>query len=339
MIIFGASLIGGIIYDICKSEKIDITAFCDNDFHKVDFMGKRVILPEMLTKDDEVIIATSYIADVIPQLDCKWHTCLSFLKHYKAKNIYEQYLIDACMWSHRHIFDNKISIRSLDVMITEKCSLNCKDCSNLMQYYEQPRNFDTQEMLNSIDGVCEFIDNIFEFRVIGGEVFMNKYWYLIVNKLVEKKKARILVFSNGTIVPQNIDKMKRDNVIFWITDYGELSKNILNIKNLLDKWHIPYHCFKASNWTNCGEIREHFRLNNDDIFNKCCARNLITLKESKLYRCPFSANLYGSIDGITLKNKQSVRDFLASKQSLSACDFCNGRRLNDPIIKAGIQCK
>ena len=32
----------------------------------------------------------------------------------------------------------------MDVVITERCSLKCKDCANLMQYYEKPQNSDLE---------------------------------------------------------------------------------------------------------------------------------------------------------------------------------------------------
>ena len=31
-----------------------------------------------------------------------------------------------------------LNLNSLDIVLTEKCSLKCKHCSNLMQYYEKP---------------------------------------------------------------------------------------------------------------------------------------------------------------------------------------------------------
>ena len=44
-------------------------------------------------------------------------------------------------------------------MITEKCSMKCKDCSNLMQYYENPINSDLNLLLKSIDKVMNSVTN------------------------------------------------------------------------------------------------------------------------------------------------------------------------------------
>ena len=36
--------------------------------------------------------------------------------------------------------DDKLNLKTIDIQVTERCSLKCKDCSNLMQYYERPQN-------------------------------------------------------------------------------------------------------------------------------------------------------------------------------------------------------
>ncbi len=39
---------------------------------------------------------------------------------------------------NRKTSNEELVVNSLDVVVTEKCSLKCKDCSNLMQYYQSP---------------------------------------------------------------------------------------------------------------------------------------------------------------------------------------------------------
>ena len=53
----------------------------------------------------------------------------------------------------------------MDVVITERCSLKCKDCANLMQYYEKPQNSDLEILFKSLDRMMECVDQIYEFRV------------------------------------------------------------------------------------------------------------------------------------------------------------------------------
>ena len=59
-----------------------------------------------------------------------------------------------------------------------------------MQYYHKPQNSDTSLIFKSIDKFMECIDQVYELRVIGGDPFMNKEMYKIINKLVKYEKAK-----------------------------------------------------------------------------------------------------------------------------------------------------
>ena len=45
-----------------------------------------------------------------------------------------------------YLKSNHLSLKTLDVQITERCSLKCKDCSNLMQYYTKPQNAEMEDL-------------------------------------------------------------------------------------------------------------------------------------------------------------------------------------------------
>jgi len=79
--------------------------------------------------------------------------------------------------------DDKFHVSNVDIVITERCSLKCKDCANLMQYYARPNNSDHELLFRSVDKLMKCIDNLYEFRVLGGDPFMNKKMYEIINKL------------------------------------------------------------------------------------------------------------------------------------------------------------
>ena len=108
--------------------------------------------------------------------------------------------------------DNKF-LHSVDIVISEKCTLNCKDCSNLMQYYKKPQNSEINLLFKSIERIMECIDNLDEFRVLGGDPFMNKELYKIINKLVTYEKCkRIVVYTNAK-KPQT-KRVKPINIYF-----------------------------------------------------------------------------------------------------------------------------
>ena len=112
----------------------------------------------------------------------------------------------------------------------------CVDCSNLMPYFEKPRNYTFEALKDSIDVMCTYFDQISEVRVIGGEPFVNKDFAKIVEMLsVKVKIKRIAIYTNGTIVPSN-EKMKsleNEKVFLYITDYDNLSKNLKKLDEKL----------------------------------------------------------------------------------------------------------
>ena len=97
--------------------------------------------------------------------------------------------------THEVYFDeDKTYLRSLDVMITTKCSLKCESCSNLMQYYKNPLDSEYEQILNSLDIISKNVDEISEFRVIGGEPFMNKKWAEIVYTIALRNPKKKYIF-------------------------------------------------------------------------------------------------------------------------------------------------
>ena len=72
-----------------------------------------------------------------------------------------------------------------------------------MQFYEKPVNEDLDLLFSSLDRFMECVDKIYEFRVLGGDPFMNKDMYKVVNKFVNyDKTGRVIVYTNGKIVPK-----------------------------------------------------------------------------------------------------------------------------------------
>ena len=48
---------------------------------------------------------------------------------------------------------DQINLAFLDIQLTERCSMKCKDCSNLMQYYEKPIHADHDELVLSLNNL------------------------------------------------------------------------------------------------------------------------------------------------------------------------------------------
>ena len=376
-IIFGAGVIGEATLHACRAHGIDVECFVD-DRIVGPLCGVDVITTvELATRfeDAEFYLTSPNIADMIVPLQnmgyADWKSCGEVLADFDIGGIefvslngdsratpytheHIKYLIRTCLHHHdNYLHPERLTVQSVDLMITEKCSMKCRDCSNLMQYYEHPENADMTQMLAMIDGLVSRMDEVYEFRVIGGEPFMHKELHLVVAYVSSLPNVRkVSIFTNATIVPRETQwpALNHPKVRLFITDYDELSRNIRPLVAELEKRGIAYVSEKANGWTDCASLEKHSRTEeeNEAIWTACCAKNLATLADGRLYRCPFAANaakLQAVPDfkddylDISQATRPEIAAFLRGKKRIETCDFCNGRSYGAPVIKPGIQTK
>jgi organic radical activating enzyme len=354
------------IYNACRDNGINVTAFCDNELRRVEkgYCGLEVIHTPSLTKrfpKARIIIAFFNLDEPADQLSelgySEFYSPLELLEDYdinkhkhRHKQSYIETKISISKKSHSMYFDEtKTYLRSLDIMITTKCSMKCKSCANLMQYYVDAKNTD-DGILAAVKTLSDNVDAISEFRVIGGEPLMNKNWAKIVNGIVEQdSKREIFIYTNGTIAPKDDDlkTFKGKDVNFYITNYGKLSKNVNKMIEGLEKYDIGYMNKPADYWVDCSNIKQHNRLpkENKTVFKECCAKHFYTLLNGKLYTCPFIANA-ANLNAIPLTNsdyvdlsdntqdlRHKISRLVNMKNFFPACDFCDGRPLDPTTAK------
>ncbi len=377
VIINGAGVVGRVLLSICKDEGIPVECFSDNSKKAAQskFCDMEVIhTPDLKAKykDAIFIISVAAIKDAVDRLHemgySNWYAGGPLLKdldisqsHADAAIDYTKFAIENCIICHDgYLNRRKLFLRSIDIIITERCSMKCRDCSNLMQYYARPKDCDTEMLLKSIDVFCAIVDEVMDFRVIGGDAFMNKEWPVIVERLTNEPKAkRVVLYTNGTIVPKekDIEYLNNDKVIVIMTNYGILSKKITELKEVLKKNKVAYHELNVTEWLDCAAITPHGRGidGNREIFKICCAKNMATLSDGKLFRCPYGANanrlsavpdnktdyvdLLREFSGGTSVSaiKDSVRNYLLHRDYLETCDYCNGRPLSGNEVEVAAQ--
>lgn len=379
IIICGAGIVGKTLLSVCENEGLAVECFCDSSEKaaQAKFCGKEVIFtPDLKTKYKDAIflISVAAIKDVVDLL-CKsgfynWYAGGLLLKDLDvsqnrpdASIDYAKFAIENCILCHDgYLNQNKLFLRSIDLIITERCSLKCKDCSNLMQYYKNPKNGDIDMLLKSIDIFYKVIDEVMDFRLVGGEIFMSKEWPTIVRRLANEPKAkRIVLYTNGTIIPNEKDLLclKNDKVLIIISDYGILSRNLIGLKKILEKNKIAYYILEIDEWLDCSAIKPHNRSieQNKETFKICCAKNMATLSDGKLFRCPYAANaarlqavpdykddyvdlFQEPLNGATLQEtKNKVKDYFLDKDYLKTCEYCNGRPLSGNQVPPNVQIK
>ncbi|MEN6374044.1 MAG: hypothetical protein ABFD75_04565 [Smithella sp.] len=377
VVIAGAGIVGKVLLSICEDAGIRVECFCDSS-EKVSqshFCDKEVIYaPDLRARYDDavVLISVAAIKDVVDLLNSlgfsRWYAGGPLLKEMdisqnssNALIDYTKFAIENCILCHDgYLNPDKIFLRSIDIIITERCSLRCKDCSNLMQYYKKPKDCDIEVLMQEIDAFCSVVDDVMDFRIIGGDVFMSRHWPLVVKRLVDEPKGRrIVLYTNGTIVPKDKDIacLVNKKILVIASDYGPLSAKMGELVQVLEKNKIAHHILEVKEWLDCAAIAPHNRSQDEqrNIFRICCAKNMCTLSNGKLFRCPYAANtarlsavpdnksnyvdlMHKHYDQQTIHGlKNDIKEYLLHKDFLEICDFCNGRPLSGPEVQPAVQ--
>ena len=336
LVIYAAGLFGKLTLEAFREKNINVDYFCDSDSSKwnTKINGIKVISPTKLKdldKNTNFFICSSLFESIISDLNNYGFKNLYVASELLNNDFIENIIVNKIdvlsingaintnadeartkiirqidfynnmSLKDDHLKSGKLHLKSIDIQITEKCSLKCKDCSNLMQYYAKAKDSDMDILFKSIDRFISSIDSLDEFRVLGGDPFMNKDLYKIVNKLVTYDKCkRVVVYTNARITPkgENLECLKNKKVMLDITNYGESSLAHEKVIQIAKKENILFSTIRTTEWTDSGRIMPYSNKsekNLKNLFSNCCNNDLISLLHGKLYRCPFSAN------GVNLK--------------------------------------
>lgn len=372
LIIYGASVWGEIAYYALRQLGIRPNFFCDRGIQKDKYYGIPVLRPHHMINFQEaqiVIASADYFHDIRKYLLSVGCKKLFDMEALLAMNLYQD------DWSKRakDIFNNKssylnvlyhtqndedVNFSRIQFVVSERCSLKCKDCTHLMQYYQSPQDVDLEKYKGAFDLLLSAIRCVSEIRILGGEPFMNRQMYKVIEWYHDNGKIQnISVYTNGTIIPDenNLRALTKEKVRLHISDYGLPSSKISQLVEVLDKWGIQYYVRSYDEWQDAGNLvyRDYSVDKMKNIFSVCYERNCFTFLKGKLHRCPRSAHAMnlGAMpdivdDYIDLSNWTSdVEDLknqlrkLQKKEYLAACNYCDGPNTHTQKIQPAIQAK
>ncbi len=371
IIIYGTGPYGALTLHALKARGLAPAAFCDSNQANWGgkYYGHEVISPiELKTSHPDALVLVAslqfkYLDKQLKQrghrvLDCDFLFADIDLTGIAASSPVERlrWFLDLYLFAVDAANDaNNLKIKSLDVVVTEKCTLKCADCSNLMQYYEKPVDSALDVMFVSLDRLMAQIDDIYEFRLIGGEPLMYKKLPEVIKHLSTYANCRhITIFTNGTINPKGemLEAVKNKRVTLIISDYGSLSKNVKPMLDSMKAENVPVIHLNQGSWQDCAQIKpvERTQERLEEVFGNCCVNDTLNLLHGKLYTCPFSAhtdNLKAvphTVDDIVdLMNseptglKERIRTLVAGRKFTSACGYCAGRDYNSGTVEVAVQ--
>ncbi len=283
-------------------------------------------------------------------------------RKYKYKEYLSKYILADRVRGDQYIEETKQKIHdsicvidTIDYVITEKCSLKCKECSNLMQYFQHPENANLEDSIRIMDKLLNNVDFIYEIRILGGEPFVNKEWYRYIEPiLMHDNIGSIIIYTNGTIMPNEeaLAVLKDARVSVSISDYGSLSKSADSLTSYLEGTEFFFKIGKVTDWVKCGKIGFHKRTEDElkQMYHTCCMSGCLSLKDGKIFGCPFAGSVFALkaipveeseyIDIDLLETRNEIRNKIMELQQRSyikECRYCEGRPIGKTNIPAAEQ--
>lgn len=245
----------------------------------------------------------------------------------------------------------------LYIMVTEKCSLRCSACFNLMPLYHNPQNISLSVSIAAIKYLLDAGYYISTVCLSGGEPFLNQEFMKGFLKEY-KKDQRIGCFqtiTNATVpireeTAQIMGDTGRMYAIF--SNYDVLSKNLSQNVEMLQKYDVGTAVEQEEDitmkngtlWIDYGEVKHyHYPMETvQKMFDSCVnAKGCTTLLNGKLYICGHIANgvnlglipdgprLYVELSENTVRQngikniRESCHALLNDTLYSPGCEYCN----------------
>lgn len=373
VVVFGTGNFGKIVVRCVLEAGISISRICDVNplNHGKYFCGFSVVGPDDLGPDDHIFLATNISNRKFLRKLCMDQGVSSIenvdaiLRKSSWKQFYSELDLEWSMDRAQEVVDlylydidsesdiSSLRVKSLDVVLTERCSLKCVDCSNLMQYYQQPVGAEVELLTQSLNNFFDSVDYVSELRLIGGEPLVSRNIAKVLDVIYSHKNFdKIVVYTNGTIVPKDelLERFQDPRVWVKISDYGSISKKASLLAEKCESLGINCMHEQVTEWEDVGRIIDRKRTLDDNkiVFGNCCVNDTLTLLHGYLYACPFSAHAdnLGALknaeaDKVEMVNMNSLKDRIRSlyigKEVLVACGLCNGRDHVVSKVVAGVQ--
>lgn len=102
-------------------------------------------------------------------------------------------------------------VRKLRLSLTDKCNLRCHYCMPLdATFNDEKNNLTPQEYFEIVQDLCDY--GLEELRLTGGEPLMRKSFPKIIEQLSTLSLKKIGMTSNGILLDQHFDDLKRFRV-------------------------------------------------------------------------------------------------------------------------------
>lgn len=371
IVIYGATVGGKIIYQCLRNKGIEVSFFIDRDTKKREWCGLPVKSPSALKNDKCYMVLIALTRSFVSAYNFmeeigyeKVYSCSELIKDKKIQDFEysenEKIVVGDFLNKYpiyaENLKENEIVLPALEVFVTERCTLRCRDCSHLIPRYENPRDYEVDDIIEHIENVLKIVKKISDLIVLGGEPLLYKRLPKLLEFCYSQKKIEtITIVSNGTVMPnENFFKvMHKTGARLRLSNYGKYSTRLNELKFICKKENIE--CFINDElWTDMGEIYDHNYTERElkDVFSDCPFAYAILLLKGRIFRCPHIAHLNNlkvidsyHHDCVDIRNINAGNIEIKKKELstylnipyLLGCSYCNGIKNSIQGIEPAIQ--
>lgn len=246
----------------------------------------------------------------------------------------------------------KVMLHRIEVSITTCCSLKCKSCSNLMQYYNNPYHIDYNLLIHSIDNLLEVIDSLENIVFLGGEPFLYPQLKPLLEYTVNQPKIRnVQVITNGIfhLDDSYIDLLRNDKVSVSVSCYGVRDEIVDATCRWLFRNKIAFVSILQMKWFDFGDVT--YKGRRLDVVKgqyETCDFKCKCILNGKMYVCPrashgtdlgfYTDNTYADlmIEDKKERKKQILQVYYCN-HLIEACKYCDAGTEDSKEIICGEQ--
>lgn len=240
---------------------------------------------------------------------------------------------------NKHFLHN-IYLNYIEMPITTKCSLRCRECANLIQYYDNGEFLDYKRLINDTHKLCQVAKGINTLRILGGEPLLHPYLKEIIEGILKNKNIEnIQIVTNGTMLFKDdmLRSLRNKRVSVAISNYGKLSRNYNSLIEQLSDNGIKFWNRKTMEWTPQGDCSYRNKSQKElERILKECRSDCISILDGNIHLCPRSSHGHDlkifnadANDYVDLRKHKSRRLLkkdlfkLLNRKSIAACNYCD----------------
>jgi len=248
----------------------------------------------------------------------------------------------------------RLEIPRVEMPVTTRCTFLCKDCGNLIPFYQKRNDYDLEELMRDVADFLANVGRVDRFIIMGGETFLYRDLKKLIVYLIGRKKIHLVhLITNGSVMPEKdiLEVLRHRKCLVTVSAFPpEISSRKPLVISTLKENHINY-LLEDKLWTDRGGWDPEVDNSVDALgrrFATCSIKACHNIARGEYHLCPrsFHGEVLGQFvpsasDKIKFRGMRNPQKFkeemrrLLEKDYIQACTKCKGTQ--GGVIMPGIQ--